>query len=292
MIVYDRAARKDLEAIASFIGPLNIRPEHRIGYLGDTPAEVKGALLEYGAIDRALIAREQGHMVGFMAVDVDEELDRSYLIGPLVEHARWQEIARRLVEDCLGLVPDGATKQLEMFFDLGNSSVAELGRSLGFETYKDVRVLRFDRGDLDGLGRGAALPIASEHHDSVITLHDELFPNTHLPGTRMVAGLGDAKACFVRSDEDEVLGYVYLEVDDSTGSASLEFVGTTEAARGRGIGADLVRTGLRWMFGFDSVSETWLVVDEDNAGAQHLYRSLGWTEVHRFTSLRRSGRPL
>ncbi|MDQ3771736.1 MAG: GNAT family N-acetyltransferase, partial [Actinomycetota bacterium] len=110
--------------------------------------------------------------------------------------------------------------------------------------------------------------------------------------TRMVAGLGDTKTCFVRSDEDEVLGYVYLEVDDSTGSASLEFVGTTEAARGRGIGADLVRTGLHWMFGFDSVSETWLVVDEDNPGAQHLYRSLGWTEVHRFTSLRRSGRPL
>jgi ribosomal protein S18 acetylase RimI-like enzyme len=226
-----------------------------------------------------------------MAVDVDEELARSYLIGPLIEHPRWREIALRLVQECLGLVPENATKQLEMFFDLGNSNVAELGRALGFETYKDVRVLRFQRRDLGAVGRGAALPFASEHHDAVIALHGELFPNTHLPGARMVAGLGDTKACFVRLDEDEVVGYIYMEVDEDTGSASIEFVGTSEAARGRGIGADLVRTGLHWMFGFDSVSETWLVVDEDNAGAQHLYRSLGWTEVHRFTSLRRSGRP-
>ena len=108
----------------------------------------------------------------------------------------------------------------------------------------------------------------------------------------MLEGLSDNKACFVRTDSNnEVVGYAYAEVDDTTGSATLEFVGAAEHARGRGIGADLVQTGLSWMFGFESVSETWLVVDEDNLGAQKLYERMGWTEVHRLTSMRRSGRP-
>jgi ribosomal protein S18 acetylase RimI-like enzyme len=45
------------------------------------------------------------------------------------------------------------------------------------------------------------------------------------------------------------------------------------------------------MFGFESVSEAWLVVDEDNMGARRLYERMGWTEVHRLTSMRRAGRP-
>jgi len=291
MLGYSRASRDDLAAVVDFVAPLNVKAEHRIGYLGDKPEEITKELLEYGAIDYAFLARQTGELVGFVAVDVDDELDRSYLFGPFVNHHLWDEVANRLVSEVLAIIPDNTTAQIEMFFDRSNDNISKLGHSLGFRTYKDVRTFRFDRSGSDKIERGTASPAEARHHSSLVELHDRTFPNTHLPGTRMIEGLGQYKACFVRSESDEVVGYIYLEVDDTTGSASLEFLGTTEQARGRGIGADLVRTGLRWMFGFESVTETWLVVDEDNAGARRLYDRLGWTEVHRLTSMRRSGRP-
>jgi ribosomal protein S18 acetylase RimI-like enzyme len=291
MLEYSRTSRDDLAAVVEFIASQNDKAEHRIGYLGDTPDEIARELLEYGAIDLAFMARQNGQLVGFMAIDVDEELDRSYLIGPWVDAGEWDEIADSLVHECLANVPDNATGQLEMFFDIANDNVSGLGRTLGFETYKDVRTLRFDRPDLNNVAPGTAIPVEPRHHESVMELHDRTFPNTHLPGARLLEGLGENKACFVRSESDEVVGYIYLEVDITTGSASLEFLGTSEHARRRGIAADLIQTGLHWVFGFESVSETWLVVDEDNAGARRLYERLGWTEVHRLTSMRRAGRP-
>jgi ribosomal protein S18 acetylase RimI-like enzyme len=291
VVDYSRASRDDLADVAEFVASLNVLSQHRIGYFGDKPEEVTRELLEYGAIDNAFMARQGETMVGFLAMDIDEELNRSYLYGPLVKLDPWDEIALELVARCLELVPDAATDQLEMFFDLDNSNVTGLGQELGFETYKDVRTLKFARADLEGMERGSAAPLDERHHDGLIALHDRLFPNTYLPGRRMVDGLGEHKACFVRTEDDEVLGYAYVEVDNSTGAASLEFVGTDEGSRGRGIGADLVRTSLHWMFGFASVAETWLVVDEENRGAQKLYERLRWTEVHRLTSMRRKGRP-
>jgi len=289
---YSPASRDDLASVVEFIASLNVKADHRIGYLGDRPEEIAQDLLEYGAIDNAFVARRTGELVGFMAIDVDEGLGRSYLLGPWVDVGNWDEIANRLFDDCLTIVPDNATEQLEMFFDIANDNVSRLGKSLGFETYKDVRTLRFDRSDLDAVRPGTATPVEPRHHESLMRLHDQSFPNTHLPGVRMLEELGETKACFVRADSDDVVGYIYLEVDDTTGSASLEFVATAERARGRGIATDLVQTGLRWMFGFESVSAAWLVVDEDNVGARRLYERLGWTEVHRLTSMRRAGRPL
>jgi hypothetical protein len=241
---YSRASRDDLAAVVEFIAPLNLKAEHRIGYLGDRPEEIARELLEYGAIDNAFVARQTGALAGFLAMDVDDELARSYMFGPWVDVTDWDGIANRLVDECLAIVPDNATAQLEMFFDIANDNVSKLGNRLGFETYKDVRTLRFDRSDLDNVGPGTATLVEARHRKSLIRLHDRHFPNTHLPGERILERLGEDKACFVRAESDEVLGYIYLEVDDATGSASLEFLATAERARGRGIAADLVQTGL------------------------------------------------
>jgi len=107
----------------------------------------------------------------------------------------------------------------------------------------------------------------------------------------MVAGLDEHKACFVKTSGGEVEGYVYLEVQQQTGAAVVEYLGTAREARERGVGNDLVRTGTRWMMSFDNVTQAWLTVDEDNAAAQRLYDRLGWSHVHRLTSMRRRGKP-
>lgn len=288
----ERATKADAAEVASFVARLNVMFEHRIGYFGDTPEEIAHELVAWGAIEQALMARGPGGaIVGFLGIELDDELGRSYFYGPLAEPSLWPELPLRLVGECLTLVTDDAARLLELFFDIGNSNLAELGRSLGFESYKDVRTMRFDGSQAAYLPEGTATALRPEHYEQVATLHDRVFPRTHLPGARMVAGLDKHKACFVKTSGDEVLGYVYLEVQEATGAASVEYLGTAEGVRGRGIGGDLVRVGTQWMLSFENVTEAWLVVDEDNATAQRLYDRLGWTFVHRMTSMRRKGKP-
>ena len=292
MIELARASKADAAEVAAFVGRLNVVPEHRIGYFGDTPEEIAHELVTWGAIEHALVARERGgSIVGFLGIEVDDELGRWYLYGPLAESSLWPDLPLRLVDEGLALVAGDATHLLELFFDIGNRNLADLGRTLGFESYKDVRIMSFEGSQVASLTEGTATALRPEHHEQVATLHDRLFPKTHLPGARMVAGLDRHKACFVKTSGDEVLGYIYLEVQSDTGAATIEYLGTAEAARRRGIGDDLVRVGTRWMLSFDNVTKTWLVVDEDNITAQRLYDRLGWSIVHRMTSMRRRGKP-
>ena len=76
--------------------------------------------------------------------------------------------------------------------------------------------MKFEGSQIASLTKGTATALRAEHHEQVAALHDHLFPNTHLPGARMVAGLDQHKACFVKTAGDEVLGYVYLEVQSDT----------------------------------------------------------------------------
>ena len=48
MLEYSRTSRDELAAVVEFIAPLNVKAEHRIGYLGDKPEEITQELLEYG----------------------------------------------------------------------------------------------------------------------------------------------------------------------------------------------------------------------------------------------------
>ena len=288
----ERAIEADAAEVAPFVARLNAMAEHRIGYFGDTQEEIAHELIAWGTIENALVARDRdGAIVAFMGIEVDDVMGRSYLNGPIAEPSLWPDLPRRLVGECLALITEDAAGQLELFFDVKNSNLAGLGRSLGFETYKDVRLMRFDRSQLEALAPGTASALEPDHHEQVAALHDRIFPDTHLPGARMVAGLDEHKVCLVKTSGGQVEGYVYLEVQQQTGAAGVEYLGTAKGARRRGVGEDLVRAGTHWMLSFDNVTEAWLTVDEDNAAAQRLYERLGWSFVRRLTSMRRCGKP-
>ncbi|MGH2700736.1 MAG: GNAT family N-acetyltransferase [Actinomycetota bacterium] len=288
----ERASKADAAEVAAFVARLNAMPEHRIGYFGDTQEEIAHELVAWGTIEHALVARDRGGaIVGFMGIEVDDAMGRSYLNGPIAEASLWPDLPLRLLGDCLALITEDAAGLLELFFDVSNANLTKLGRTLGFEPYKDVRLMRFDGSQLASLAEGTATALVPEQHEAVAALHDRIFPNTHLPGARLVAALGAHKACFVKTSGGEVEGYVYLEVQRETGAAVVEYLGTAQGARGRGVGNDLVRTGTRWVLSFDNVKQAWLTVDEDNHVARRLYDRLGWSLVHRLTSMRRRGKP-
>lgn len=283
-----RPSPEEHRAVAHFIARLNADAKHQIGYLGDNPKEVVHSLTQDSPVlTNSVVARRDGELIGFLGFEADVDLDRAWIYGPLVSDSRWDDLADTLWKGLEALVPFPVT-QLEMFFNTANHNVAQFGRRHGFEGYKDVHILRFD---------GFPLPVPSDDvgdvtedlHDGFAAMHDAIFPNTYWSGRQIIERLNENRRCFVVTEAARLVGYAYVEVEPRFGEGNIEFLGVHESRRGRGIGTKLISAAVAWMFSFEHMTETWLVVDDDNIPARRLYEGLGWKPVHSMRSLRRGG---
>ena len=278
-IEYQSSPLADPSAAVDFAARLNVLTEHRIAFLGDTRREIANDLMgTYKVADTAVTAQRDGDIVGFLGADLDEELGRAYLYGPLVDDDAWDTVSDELYERTLALLPHGID-HLNLFYDLANRNLEAFARRHGFAHYKDNYQLGFERARLDSLPPEGAEEAGPGHRDELVALHDRLFPATWLPGPKMFAEVDEHKKLFVRSDEERALGYVYATVEPATWEATIEYVGTVEDARGRGIATALVASAMRWMFSFPQVGKTWLSLDRDNGAARRVYEKLGWHDV-------------
>ncbi|HEU5090623.1 MAG TPA: GNAT family N-acetyltransferase, partial [Roseiflexaceae bacterium] len=130
----------------------------------------------------------------------------------------------------------------------------------------------------------AALPLPDpavtrlrEHNVAVFdTLHARLFPQTYASGTQLRAREPEHSAIFTLVEDNQLLGYVAGKVMLDTQEGYIDYVGTADRARRRGVARRIVATTLHWMFSFPEVQLVNLTVDADNAAADALYRSLGF----------------
>lgn len=73
-----------------------------------------------------------------------------------------------------------------------------------------------------------------------------------------------------------MLGYHFCKIEPESESGYVDFIGTDASARGRGIGADLLASGLDWMLTAVSTKKINLTVNADNAAALRLYETFGF----------------
>jgi GNAT superfamily N-acetyltransferase len=94
------------------------------------------------------------------------------------------------------------------------------------------------------------------------------------PEERWRSALTD-RARFVAESEGEVVGTVGAGPSDVTGTAALTALWVAPAARGRGVGEELVNTVLEWAreAGYEQVM-LWVV--EGNSAAENLYQRTGF----------------
>lgn len=120
----------DRADVVGFIVDQQRRPERNVAYLGTglegVTAELEG--LEPAWTTTARIAREDGRIVGVVAVAWDEEVGRSWVMGPWVAHDddRWLPLAEKLLDAALGQVPPAITRH-EMSGDLANHHPSSRG---------------------------------------------------------------------------------------------------------------------------------------------------------------------
>ncbi len=87
------------------------------------------------------------------------------------------------------------------------------------------------------------------HEVGFARLHAETFPaGASTPADDLLAGRDDEHAIFAATDGLRLLGYVCVSVNRAPREGFIEYLAVKPSARGRGIGARLLQTALRWTF--------------------------------------------
>jgi mycothiol synthase len=81
---------------------------------------------------------------------------------------------------------------------------------------------------------------------------------------------------FLAVEGDQLLGYHFCKIEPESESGYVDFIGTDVSARGRGLGADLLASGVDWMLSAPTTKKISLTVNADNVPARTLYEKFGF----------------
>ncbi len=108
-------------------------------------------------------------------------------------------------------------------------------------------------------------------------LHAETFPTgASTPADDLLAGRDDEHAIFAAADGLRLLGYICVSVNRAPREGFIDYLAVKPSARGRGIGARLLQTALRWTFETQDLPQAALCVSEWRGGARRLYEQAGF----------------
>ena len=278
------AAPGDLLALCGFVARRNAVPASQsLHCAADTPAAVRAALREEGTFaegwERAFTVAEAGEIVGAAGCQLDSEHTRGWLWGPWVEDARgWQSVAPTLFDALLGRLPR-SVRRVEAFLHAENRSglrfLQARGGSLGALTHLYVAPRTAWTPGLATTELFALLRPA--HEVGFARLHAETFPaGGSTPAELLLAGRDDEHAIFAATDGLRVLGYICASINHAPHEGFIEYLAVRPAARGRGLGARLVQTALRWVFEECHLPQAALCVSEWRGNARRLYEAAGF----------------
>ena len=267
------------DELVQFVARLNSDGGHHIGFFGEGEADVRAALAE------CLIPPEEGftmayaedQLVGVFGVDADPEINRAWLFGPLVNHADWHDIADKLYAKVSRRIPVGI-RDYDLFCDAQNIRMEAFAVRHGFPLRSENAVLTLLRDKYRPAAKGESQILAYDEKffTQFEILHKALFPNAYFTARQIVEKRDANHRLFLAMEEGHVLGYHFCKIEPSSDSGYIDFIGTDPAARRRGIGADLLASGIDWMLSAPTTQKVNLTVNADNAAARSLYETFGF----------------
>lgn len=271
--------RDRLDELVQFVARLNSDATHHVGYFGDGEADVRSSLEEciIPPADGFRLAYMDDQLVGAFGVDADPEVDRAWLLGPLVESADWHEVADQLYENVLPLI-SADIHEYELFCDIQNTHMEMFAGRHGFPLHSENAIMKLARADFRHASNGQTqiIPYQENFFDSLDVLHKALFPNTYFTTQQMIDRIDKHRQLFLAVDGSSLLGYHFCKIEPEAESGYVDFIGTDASARGRGIGADLLTAGVDWMLSAPTTQKINLTVNADNVPARKLYESFGF----------------
>lgn len=285
-MIVRRAAEDDRSRMAAFAVSLQERPDRHVGYLGLDADSIAAEMVEEvdDWTEAAVVAEEDGQIIGWLMGSIDHEMGRVWWFGPFVdadEPDRWRAVADDLDQAARDLLPAGVTEE-EYGPDAHHATLVEWVQSRGGVVDTGSAVLSLDGptapipGTVGSSGVIEIRPITDDDLSAVAPLHDALFPGTHTTGEVLVTRRDGEHLRLVAEIDGAVVGYVAVERHPD-GSGYVDYVGVDPGHRRRGLGARLVDAGVDALRGI-GCDRCHLTVRADNDGARALYASLGFTE--------------
>jgi len=283
-----------IEELVSFVVRLNSDDSHHIGFFGDGEADVRSSLAEcvIPPADGFQLAYDKDQLVGVFGVDADPEIGRSWLFGPLIDHADWHSLADELYAVSVKVIPDGISEQ-DLFCDVRNSNLAVFAERHGFPLRSENAVVTLERADYKKPSpREAPFPIVDyspEYFDQFERCHNLLFPATYFTARQIVEKLDATRRLFLGLENGQMKGYHFCKVEPDARSGYIDFIGVDESMRGRGLGAGLLAAGIDWMLSRPETDRISLTVNADNVAALKLYNNFGFVTGRVLRGYRKKG---
>ena len=286
-------APEEVAAVVDLIVDQQRRPDRNIPYLGTDPEGVTAELegLEPAWTSNARIAREDDRIVGAVAVEWDDDVGRSWVMGPWVAHDddRWLPLAGELLDAALAQVPSSITRH-EVSGDLANQQVAALAAARGWWPTEVNHALSVDEaivgtwGDIDVTG---LRPATTDDLEGIRPLHDAEFPGTYATADQLVAGQQDGSRVTLVADDGAggVAAYASGHLQDD-GEGCLDFVVVHPDQHGRGLGRQAVAAIARDLLPRSPLGRMSLTVQDHRAPARGLYERLGFRHEASFVGFR------
>lgn len=276
----DIVACKDrLDELVQFVARLNSDAEHHIGFFGEGEADVRASLAEclIPPTEGFVMAYEGEQLVGVFGVDADPEIDRAWLFGPLIDHEDWQAIADRLYAKAFPRIPV-TIRDYDLFCDVQNTRMEAFAVRHGFPLHSENTVLTLVREKYSPSAQRTTqvIPYSDEFFESFEGLHKALFPNGYFTARQMTEKIDENHQLFLAVEGGQLLGYHFCKIEPASLSGYVDFIGTDFSARGRSIGADLLASGIDWMFSAPTTEKVNLTVNADNLAARRLYEKFGF----------------
>ena len=267
------------EELVRFAARLNSDGVHHIGFFGEGEADVRSSLAECLLLpeDGFRLAYEGDQLVGIFGVDADPEISRAWLFGPLVEHEDWHTIADQLYAEASALIPVDI-REYDLFCDVQNTRLDAFALRHGFPLRSENAVMTVRREDYKPSAKRQTRIIAcrEDFFEQFEKLHNVLFPTTYFTARQMVEKIDEQHQLIFAVEDDRLLGYHFGKIEPEAESGYVDFIGTNSAARGRGVGADLLASGIDWMLAVPSTKKVSLTVNADNVPARSLYEKFGF----------------
>lgn len=267
------------EELVQFAARLNSDGRHHIGFFGEGEAAIRSSLAEclISPAEGFVLAYGGDELIGVFGIDADTEINRAWLFGPLVDHVDWHEIADQLYAKVLPRIPVDI-RDYDLFCDVRNINMEAFAVRHGFPLTSENAVLTLLRENYSSASKRESriIPYGEPFFTELENLHKLLFPNTYLTTRQMVERINEDHHLFLAVEESHVLGYHFCNIEPESESGYIDFIGTDSVARGRGIGADLLASGVDWMLSAPTTKKICLTVNADNVPARTLYEKFGF----------------
>ena len=267
------------DEIVQFVARLNSEGEHHIGFFGEGEADIRASLAEclIPPAQGFRLAYEDDQLIGVFGVDANPEINRAWLFGPIIDHEDWQTIADQLYARVLPLIPV-TIRDYDIFCDVRNTRMETFAARHGFPLNSENAVLTLAREKYTPAAPGQTkiVPFQERFFEPFETLHKTLFPNAYFTARQMVEKIDENHRLFLAVQDDQLVGYHFCKIEPASESGYVDFIGTDSSVRDRGIGADLLASGVDWMLSAPTTAKINLTVNADNIAARHLYEKFGF----------------